>query len=186
MAAIRKEDRISGDALYVEAHSQPDPNSGCWLWDLALFRNGYGAVSRRSERLAHRMSYRAFRGEIPDGMFVCHRCDTRSCVNPAHLFLGTHSDNMRDMSAKGRHWLVKNPARSYLNGQKLQRAFGERKPNAIITAALAAQIRARHLAGERVCDLIRETGLNKNVVYKAAKGQSWRRAVAILQEKGDG
>ena len=173
MAAIKKSDRFVDDAAYVHANSHPDLNSGCWIWGLAHFRNGYGAVSNRSERLAHRLSYRAHFGEIPAGKFVCHKCDTPSCVNPLHLFVGSHSENMKDMAKKGRHWLVKNPEKSFLNGSKFQRVSGERHGNAKMSAAQAAAIRKRFLSGEKLKSIVLDVGLSKSAVYSAATGRSY-------------
>lgn len=90
-----------------EAWVERTPLDGCWIWIGTLWPNGYGYCRTESRRnspreLAHRLSWRLHVGEIPVGMNVCHRCDVRSCVNPAHLFLGTQLDNVRDMDAKGR------------------------------------------------------------------------------------
>lgn len=95
--------------------SIPEPNSGCWLWEGAPSVLGYGFVvvgSRGKDRqrmLAHRAAWLVAHGDLPSGMFVCHRCDNPACINPDHLFLGTHTDNMRDMAAKGRLVLPPRP-----------------------------------------------------------------------------
>jgi len=76
----------------------------CWLWKGATNSDGYGMLRFRGKKDgAHRVAYTLFRGEIAPRMFVCHTCDIPCCVNPDHLWVGTHAENMRDMVAKGRH-----------------------------------------------------------------------------------
>ncbi len=78
--------------------------NGCWLWLASTFHNGYGQFQFEGRpQHASRVSYVLYKDEIPNGLFVCHTCDNPLCVNPEHLFLGTHKDNMQDKIKKGRH-----------------------------------------------------------------------------------
>lgn len=91
-----------------EEKFRPDPQSGCWVWTgRSWFTDGrpYFAYSSRSNknRQGARAAWLIYRGEIPDGMFVCHHCDNPLCVNPDHLFLGTVKNNKDDSMQKGRH-----------------------------------------------------------------------------------
>jgi hypothetical protein len=82
----------------------PEPNTGCWLWAGRLHYKGYGEIGFFSKKQkAHRVSWLLHKGEIPDGLFVCHKCDTPACVNPDHLFLGDNKDNIDDSVRKKRH-----------------------------------------------------------------------------------
>lgn len=87
----------------LEHYSVPDPNTGCILWIGNTGKNGYGMLNwQQRSWLAHRLAWSAIHGRIPSAMVICHRCDVRACINPAHLFLGTTADNMRDLREKER------------------------------------------------------------------------------------
>ena len=91
----------------IERNVERIPIAGCWLWTAHLNDKGYGKAivggwrGRRCVR-AHRRSYEVFVGPIPDGLNVLHRCDTPSCVNPAHLTVGTQSENVKQGWDRGR------------------------------------------------------------------------------------
>ncbi len=113
--------------------------SGCWIFAGATNR-GYGQLTIAGEtHKAHRLAWEIANNQnVPAGLFVCHRCDVRSCVNPAHLFVGTHDDNMTDMIAKGRDYRGE-PAR------------GSNHARAIIDESIAIEIyyaigRVSHIA----------------------------------------
>lgn len=132
------------------ASTEPDTVGGCWLWTRPLNSHGYGLNKYLGEITAHRVSWRIFRGEIPAGLIVCHRCDVRCCVNPDHLFLGTHGDNARDCKAKGRH----RPPRKY----------GEANPAAKLTDSETNTIRRRIARGELQRVIAADYGVDQSTV----------------------
>lgn len=123
----------------------------CWEWSKARTSEGYGKVGPYG--LAHRTAYEQAYGPIPDGMCVMHVCDNPPCVNPAHLRLGTHQENMADRDAKGR---CKN-----VGGRKL-------------TLELAREIRARYAAGGVTHpQLAAEYGLHRAHVIRVVGHKVW-------------
>ena len=135
----------------------PEPNSGCWLWVGYYYGNGYGGFNtgKGCHTHAHRYSWRLHKGEIPDGMIVCHHCDNRSCVNPDHLFVGTYSDNANDMFAKGRN----NTPR------------GERHAKAKLTEQDVYNIRADT---RTLVEIGKQYGFDKSYVWKIKNRWHWK------------
>ena len=132
-------------------------DSDCWLWAGAKQRAGYGHFRNQSGKTitASRFAYELAYGCIAAGMHVLHRCDNRACVNPAHLFLGTHEENMRDMRKKGRG------------------TCGVKNKSAKITEAQAREILALKGAAKSK-DLAQKYGLNYGAINAIWKGKAWR------------
>lgn len=88
--------------LFTRLKDKIEVTEGCWLWKASKFSNGYGQCKHEGRNWkAHRLVYTLLVGPIPDNLSVLHRCDVRGCVNPSHLWIGTHQDNMDDCAAKG-------------------------------------------------------------------------------------
>src|SRR5439155_563058 len=104
--AVAESNRRRGRAKSLEERfwSKVDKTSTCWLWKGAKDSSGYGWVGNGQHKTitTHRLIWELTFGSIPKGLWVLHTCDVRNCVNPAHLWLGTNTDNQRDASRKGR------------------------------------------------------------------------------------
>lgn len=125
--------------------------SECWEWTGNRSEKGYGLLVVDGVRWkAHRFAWTQARGAIPAGMLVCHRCDNPPCCNPAHLFLGTNEDNIRDCVTKGRH------------------AWSKLTPEIVQTIRQAAR------EGYALRTMARELGIDRNTVRQIARRELWR------------
>lgn len=134
---------------------------GCWEWQGSLHRLGYGRFGKSS--FAHRGAWEAANGPVDHGLCVCHKCDNRRCVNPDHLFLGTHAENMRDMVIKGR-----SPRKV---GSNHNMAKLTEHDVSIIKWCLDAGVQQTRLAGLY--------GVSKGAIGFIARGEHWKHVTAI-------
>jgi DNA-binding transcriptional regulator YiaG len=147
---------------FLRSVSEPTP-TGCILWT-GHTRNGYGILQgtvdgRHVALQAHRFSWEWAFGPIPPGQNALHKCDTRSCVNPCHLFVGTQAENMADKAAKGR-----------------QRK-GEATPHAKLTVQAVEAIRTRYAAGGVTqVQLAEEYGVTVTTILNVVSGRGWKHA----------
>jgi hypothetical protein len=134
-----------------------EPNSGCWLWLACGHPTGYGRFGIEGDVLfAHRAAYLLFVGDIPDGMLVCHTCDVRDCVNPGHLFLGTHKDNMQDASRKKR---IVTPSRDVIGSTKMK-----------LSSSDVLEIRKSE---KTLVEMMKIYGVGRTTIRRARSGQSY-------------
>lgn len=132
-----------------------DPDSGCWLWIGSTVTCGYGIWHAHGQHTAHRASYVMHKGPIPGGLHVLHKCDRPGCVNPDHLFLGTHQDNMADLRTKGRAYGAKGIAN-----------FGAKLTELQVLSIMADPRPALMLA--------EQYGVSKTSIDHIRNGKTWR------------
>ncbi len=177
---------VSKDGPTPERYPELGP---CWPW------TGGGINRRRGTNYgvfwsdgkavrAHRVAWELACGPVPDGLYVLHRCDNPPCCNPAHLFLGTDLDNMRDKVAKGRatagdqHYARTNPERlphgeqhwAKRNPEKYHR--GQAHPMAKLTAAQASEIHGATSVPVKV--LASRYGVSMGTIYSIRTGHGWK------------
>lgn len=129
--------------------------SGCIEWTGGLTTSGYGSMGGLK---AHRVAWELAHGPIPDGLLVCHHCDNRRCVNPAHMFLGTIADNNADKKAKGRAVAPR----------------GSEQGRSKLTESDIPHLLSRLARGERQVDVGRHFGVSQAVVSAIKRGALWK------------
>ena len=150
-----------GDAI-ERFHQKYEINeSGCWMWTGGTRPNSKGVPYPRhwtddSESIgAHRFSFELVHGAIPQSMYVCHKCDTPLCVNPDHLFLGSHQDNMRDMVAKQRSFVGRGE---------------DKKGRAKLTNQQADQIRKMSMSHSKIASMF---GVSATTIGRIKREESY-------------
>lgn len=140
---------------------------GCWNWAGRIEANGYGKFNTDGKTEgAHRIAYKLFCGEVPNGHDVCHSCDNRACVRPDHLFVGTRRVNMQDAAAKGRLSRGERHADSLRKGLALSHA-AKLKPNDV------SVIDQRLRSGHKPSAIAQDYGVTSHAIVAILRGRTW-------------
>jgi len=134
-------------------------SNGCWIFGGYHDKNGYGVFThgRGKQLRAHRASFEFHHGGLNAEMLVCHSCDNPSCINPNHLFTGTHKDNTQDMIKKGR-----------MANQK-----GSKHPSAKLNEEQIYFIKNQRLRGEKLKDIAIQFNVSFQAISSICRGKSW-------------
>jgi len=156
-----KEETNEQKLLWLKEHYEKfaiKNEEGCWGWNGCIMQ-GYANFHHRGKIMkAHRASWIIHNGEIPNGMFVLHKCDTRNCSNPKHLFLGDQTDNMRDMAFKGRTGVL----------------LGESNPASVLTNEKVIEIKNLLKMGVNMNRIATDFKVNKNTIASIKYGKTWK------------
>lgn len=148
---------LSREEIFWSKVEKTDDLNDCWKWKNKTHSERYGQIQFDKQMfLAHRYSWELHNGAIPNGLFVCHRCDVPSCVNPNHLFLGTPEDNNKDMASKNRS------------------CKGEKNSNAKLTLEQVKGILAMHKAGVAIRFIAAEYRIKPRTIEAVVRGQNWK------------
>jgi len=140
----------------LDKYGVPIPECGCVIWVGGIGKAGYGILKHKKITMSsHRASYIQKFGDIPKGKYVCHSCDNRACINPDHLFVGTHSDNMADMVKKGRS----------------PRYIGENNPMCKLTEW---DVVAILLDDRKRSEIAEAFNIHTKTIYKIKSGKLWK------------
>lgn len=133
-------------------------NNGCWLWTSTILRSGYGTMWYRGQTIsAHRLSYQFYIGPVPERLHVLHLCDVKRCVNPEHLYAGTHQQNIQDRENRGKNMR------------------GTGNPRAVLSAEDVLEIRRRYAAGEKPFEIARDyDGIGWGGIYSVCRRKTWK------------
>ncbi len=131
---------------------------GCWDWKGCQHHSGYVPFKEihRKNGLAHRASWIIYRGEIPEGMLVCHTCDNKRCTNPDHLFLGSHKENTQDMHSKGRG------------------NIGKKNNKTVLTEEQVIEIRNLLKIGVKMTRIAKDYSVNPGTIWFISKNITWK------------
>lgn len=144
---------------YFERNTKKNEETGCVEWTGYCDRDGYGSAWHEGGPWpAHRLYYHLFVEPIPKGKIICHHCDNTSCINPDHLYAGTHKTNAEDKVKRGRS-----------NNPK-----GENAKASKLTKEQAIEVIKRRKSGERAEDIAQDYVITKWTVYDIMKGNSWK------------
>jgi hypothetical protein len=148
-----------------------EPNTGCWLWPGAGDQDGYGHVEHgRKHWATHRLAWVLVHGHIPEGLCVCHKCDTPACINPTHLFVGTSAENIFDRHRKGR---------DAVGDQNGSRARPETRPRGAangrskFTSEKVAEMKVAYASGVHQAELARRYGVTPSAIRWILRGWNW-------------
>lgn len=158
-----------------ELEKRLEDATGCVLWPGKTDDKGRGRVSLGGKlMLAHRAVWTRVIGPIPVGMMLCHTCDNSGCVNPRHMYVGTHADNMRDMKDRKRYFYARDPERcraaSARGGRANNWSSGARNPKAKLEPAQLELIKSSPLSSYQIA---RSLGVNASTVQRVRRGSSW-------------